>query len=406
VSIPASWQPRIMFYRSAANVRLLPAGLYVLLAACKIVSLERGNVFSLAGQILIVYWVARFRMRTPHSAVTWGQRYRPLPDYLQHDKIKPEAKVVPGTRASARVRGRLTSPVVMVSSRTALAWNENSRARDVQWAHESAHIAMGDAFVYYILSTAVGVALVNQVLGNWRNISTEILLVTTALIALISLRSYCRTRELVADSISSVILGDETKNELAHSVILDANRLPLFRTHPRVDQRLAVLDNPIAMLNGSIFFYFAAGYMSVPVAIALQRVLREWVPGEVTVFASLAIVSIIIGWATSRHSAVSVMVSSKSRCIAAFLMLSIGELSSMAMHYPARTHHFLVIVCWSILAALLAALIGKLIGIAVALFSVVEEKIRGGNFLTRVIPRLRVLTGLLMAGLWMLPWFR
>jgi Zn-dependent protease with chaperone function len=134
---------------------------------------------------------------------------------------------------------------------------------------------MGDAFVYYMMTTGVGLALFHQVLGNWRTLSNEIVLAIMALLGLISIRSYCRTRELAADAISSIMLAGKLKDELAQSRILGANRVPFLRTHPSVRERLAVLDSPIAMLDGMTFIYFASGYMSVSVALALHRVLYD-----------------------------------------------------------------------------------------------------------------------------------
>jgi len=398
-----------MFYRSAANIRLLPAVLYVALAACDIWAVEHGNAFGLfavLGQAMAVYWIARFRMRTPRGAVSWGERYKPLPDYLKDDKIQAAAKIVPGTRASARVRGRLTSPVVLVSTHTALAWEGNPRARDVQWAHESAHIGMGDAFVYYVMSTAVGLALFNQLMGNWRSISNEFVLAAMAFIALISMRAYCRAKELAADSVSAGILGGKTsKEELARSVILDANRIPFVRTHPSVGERLAVLEDPAAMLNGAAFFYFASGFMAVSVAIALHRVLHEWDTGKSSVFASLAIISLVIGWLTSRHSAMASLISPTRRWLTLFLMLSTGELSSFVMHDPSlvRTHHFLVVVGWSILVSALAALMGKVAALAGRFIVVIGST--AADPLLRVIPCLRIVTCILAAATWIVPWF-
>lgn len=407
MSTGAAWRTRIMFYRSAANIRALPAGLYVGLAACDIFAVEHGTasgVFSLLGQATIAYWIARFRMRIPRRSVSWVERHKPLPDYLQHDKIKADVKIVHGTRASARVRGRLTSPAVLVSTRTALAWEENPRTRDVQWAHECAHIGMGDAFVYYLLSSAVGLALFNQLIGNWRSISNEFVLTVMAFIALLSIRAYCRTRELAADSISAVILDDAPKEELANSVILDANSIPFARTHPSVEARLAVLENPIAMLRGASFFYFASGFVAVSVAIALERVLREWDKGESSVIASLAITSIIIGLSTSRHSAIASMVFPARRWILLFFMLLTGELSSLVMHNPSvvRNHQFLVVVAWSILGSTVASLIGRVVAFAGAFIAAVVGD--SPNFLILVMPRLRIVTGLLAAAAWIVPW--
>jgi hypothetical protein len=404
----AAWRQRIMFYRSAANVRLLPAVLYVALAACDIWVVEHGHasgMFALLAQAVAVYWITRFRMRTPRGAVSWGERYKPLPDYLKYDKVHVAVKIVPGTRGSARVRGRLTSPVVLVSNRTALAWEDNHRVRDVQWAHESAHIGMGDAYVYYLMSSAVGLALFNQVIGNWRSLSNEFVLAAMAFIAIVSMRAYCRTRELAADSMASIILSGKPKEELAKSTILDANQLPFVRTHPSVNERLAVLEEPITMLNGAAFFYFAAGFMAVSVAIALHRVLHEWNTGEASVFANLVIISLIIGWSTSRHSAMASMTFSTRRWITLFPMLSIGELSSFVMHDPSlvRTHHFLTVIGWSIAGSIVAALIGKVAGFAAVLLSSTSDAASDSFF--RVTAGLRVVTAILAAAAWIAPWF-
>jgi hypothetical protein len=397
-----------MFYRSAANIRLLPAALYVGLAACDVWVVEHGNasgLFSLLVQVVAACWITRYRMRTPRGAVNWRDRHGPLPDYLQDDKVQAAVKIVPGTRASARVRGRLTSPVVLITTRTALAWNDNPRARDVQWAHESAHVGMGDAFVYYLMSSAVGLALLNQLIGDWRSPSNEFVLVAMALIALISIRAYCRTRELAADSMAGVILGDKLREELASSTILDANRIPFVRTHPSLNERLAVLKDPIAMLNGATFYYFATGFMAVSVAIALHRVLYEWNAGKASVFASLVIVSLLIGWLTSRHSAMASMTLLTRRWMTLLPMLSVGELSSFVMHGPSLvlTHRFLVIVGWSLVGSVLAALIGRVAGLAAMMISAAAGS--SSNSFSRVILGLRIMTAILAAAAWIVPWF-
>lgn len=408
MSTSVAWRRRIMFYRSAANVRLLPAVLYVVLAACDVWVVEHGGVsglLSLLAQVVVAYWIARFRMRIPRSAVSWAKRYGPLPDFLQHDNIHPEAKIVQGTRASARVRGSLTSPVVLVSNRTALIWQDNPSSRDVQWAHESAHIGMGDAYVYYMTSTAVALALLNQIIGNWRSVSTEFVLAVMALIALVSLRSYCRTRELAADSIAAVILGDRPKEELAKSTILDANRMPIARTHPSLSERLDVLEKPVAILNGATFFYFASGFMAVSVAIALHRVLHEWDTGESSVFLSLVIISLVIGWLTSRHSAMASMFFSTRKWLALFFVLSIGELCAFVLHNPSllHSHHFLIVVSWSILGSVLASIVGRIIGFGTGLLSAVGDS--ASDSLPRAILQIRIVAAVLIAAAWIVPWF-
>ena len=403
-----TWRRRIMFYRSAANIRLLPAVLYIALAACDIWEVENGGVsglLSLLAAFVVAYWIVRFRMRVPRGAVSWSERYSQLPDFLKHDKIRAEAKIVSGTRASARVRGRLTSPVVLVSNRTARAWEDNSRARDVQWAHESAHIGMGDAYIYYLVSSVVALALLSQLMGNWHSISNELILAAMAFIALVSVRSYCRVRELAADSMAAVILGDRPKEELAKSVILDANRIPFARTHPSLSERLAVLEKPVAMLNGATFFYFASGFMAVSVAIALHRVIHEWDIGESSVFISLAIISMVIGWLISRHSVMASMLFSTRRWMVLFPLLSIGELFSLVMHDPSqmRTHHFLVVVGWAIFGSTVAAIIGRAAGLGAGLISAAGGT--ASDSLSRVTSPLRVLVGALAAAAWIVPWF-
>jgi hypothetical protein len=124
-----------------------------------------------------------------------------------------------------------------------------------------------------------------------------------------------------------------------------------------------------------------------------------------SVFISLIVVALIIGWSTSRHTAMAFMVLAKRHRLAWFPMLSAGELLSFLAQDPrlVHTHHFLVVTGWTILGAVVAGFIGRAAAIGSGFLAVIRAD--SDDSLFGVFPPLRIFTCVLAAAVWAIPWF-
>lgn len=265
------WSPHKSVSETIRGASVIPssaAALSIFGIALFIWVSNRGGLsatITIALQVPLILSIGKIQARVPRSAKLAEYDSRALAFLSQTMKVpQPSMRVAERSDESVRIRGTSAHPIIYISPRSLLAWKRDPTVHAVQLSHEMGHVWARDLGRYYFLSSGV-LLLTLEVFPILPAVRTpgRILIATTTITALLSLRYFLRSREHAADLLAAQVLGASARDALPNTDVSE-DRLPrLLRAHPSPRRRRQVFGHPELLFLDLKIPMFAFGYSSI-----------------------------------------------------------------------------------------------------------------------------------------------
>ncbi|WP_460493012.1 M48 family metalloprotease [Dactylosporangium cerinum] len=214
----------------------------------------------------------------------------------------------------AVVRGWKRGTAVVINVKTAVRWNREPRKRDVQLAHELAHIQAGDHHLYYrsraFVGHSVACLLLIAYVFHWNGDPVSQVAFFGARVGLLTAltlvvgRAYLRFREHAADVSAASMLGDVSAVQAELPGTMEEpwwNRI--LGLHPSPGRRRAVVGDPGLLLAADRWSYLLLGASAGLLTSAIEQFLYPLVraaggTSERTVIDAAVVVGIVLAVVT------------------------------------------------------------------------------------------------------------
>ena len=316
---------------------------------------------ALFGTLYAVRWLARRFARIPRR-----RDIREAPEHVPTLRrlsasmgVRPPRLVVDRSTLTSRVRlrGWGENMAIVVSRPAAVGWARSSAAREVHMAHELGHVYSKDLHLYYrarsvgTVSSVLLLVLADVIIRTgdsllYREFVAKLVLLGIAIF--VSLRSYIRFREHVADVAALLVVDDlaAVRAELVNTPEQSAAGR-LIATHPSRSARLAKIFNPLLLMKTSLWdflsFGISVGLLADAVAVFVAPIVNgAHIPWVQPAWTGVLISAALIGSVLSRTLVEQfVFHQSPGRATAArMLLLFIGMTVGVSLLNPFRNFAF------------------------------------------------------------------
>ncbi|MFC4851870.1 M48 family metalloprotease [Actinophytocola glycyrrhizae] len=230
------------------------------------------SLLSVALNVCLLEMATRFLARAPAHSRWDLSAHVPALTRLSQLSGTATPRLIADNRSSAgaRLRGWGDNTAIVVDSPTITRWSDSATIRDATLAHELGHLWAKDLHLYYRIRTislfAIGILCVLVVAAGLQDgnlpqlLSTLVKIIVLGGLVVLSARSYIRFREHVADVSAMLMLDDMQTLRQAVVGVRDQTRLGrLIGTHPRMEDRLAVLFNFTLLMRATKATYLILG---------------------------------------------------------------------------------------------------------------------------------------------------